>query len=50
MLGEEIYTENLESFIGNYSKQIVLGKYPDAIYLFEIKTSEGIVNRKLILQ
>ncbi|MEC9208982.1 MAG: LamG-like jellyroll fold domain-containing protein [Bacteroidota bacterium] len=50
MLGEEIYTENLESFVGNYNKQIMLGKYPDAIYLLEIKTSEGIVNRKLMLQ
>ena len=50
MLGEEIYTENLESFVGNYTKQIMLGKYPDATYLLEIKTSEGIVNKKLMLQ
>ena len=50
ILGEEVYTEDLESFVGNYSKQIMLGKYPDAIYLLEIKTSEGIVNKKLMLQ
>ena len=50
MLGEEVYTENLKGFVGNYTKQIMLGEYPDAIYLLEIRTSEGIVNKKLILQ
>jgi hypothetical protein len=50
MLGEEIYTENLESFIGNYTKQIILGKYPKAIYFLEIETEDGVINKKLILQ
>ncbi|MCS5550046.1 MAG: T9SS type A sorting domain-containing protein, partial [Gammaproteobacteria bacterium] len=50
ILGEEIYTENLESFIGTYTKQIMLGQYPNVIYLVEIKTNEGVVTRKLILQ
>ena len=50
MLGEEIYTENLESFIGNYTKQIILGKYPKAIYFLEIETDYGVINKKLILQ
>jgi hypothetical protein len=50
MLGGEIYKEYLEGFTGIYNKQIMLGKYSDAIYFFEIKTNEGVVNRRLILQ
>ena len=50
ILGGEIYKEYLGGFTGKYTKQIMLGKYSHAIYFFEIKTNEGVINRKLILQ
>ena len=50
LLGVEVYTESLESFVGNYSKQIMLGKYPKAIYFLVIETEDGVINKKLILQ
>ena len=49
-VGDIIFIDNLESYIGEYKKQISLKEYSKAIYLLEIKTDDGIVNKKLILQ
>jgi hypothetical protein len=50
VLGEVLYAETLNDFIGVYSKQVSLSNYSKAIYFLEIETNEGRVNKKLILQ
>ena len=50
VLGKEIYNEYLDDFTGVYNKKIMLGKYLDAIYFFEIKSNEGLLHRRLIIQ
>ena len=50
IVGEEIYTEELNQFDGTYTKAISLENYPKAVYFFEISTAEGTINKKLVLQ
>ena len=50
LLGEVVYTEKLNDFIGAYSKEISLSKYSKAVYFLEIETDDLRVNEKLILQ
>jgi len=50
IVGAEIYRENKEQFVGEYTKQISLDNYGKGIYFLEIETSAGIINKKLILQ
>jgi len=50
VIGENIFIESKQQFIGQYTKQIMLGKYPKAIYFLEIETDDGVINKKLILQ
>ncbi|MEE2931288.1 MAG: T9SS type A sorting domain-containing protein, partial [Bacteroidota bacterium] len=50
MLGEEIIIENMQQFIGEYTKVIDLNEYNKGIYLLEIITDQGTINKKLILQ
>jgi hypothetical protein len=50
LVGEIIFTENLENFEGEYTHQFNLSEYSKGIYLLEIDTDNGIVNKKLILQ
>jgi hypothetical protein len=49
-MGEEIVKEELEQFIGEYTQQINLKDNAKGIYFLEIKTNDGIINKKLILQ
>ena len=50
ILGEEILNENLEQFIGEYTKRINLSNNAKGIYFLEIGKTDGIINKKLILQ
>jgi hypothetical protein len=50
VLGEVIYHENKEEFIGDYTKKINLNNFDKGTYFLEIKTKSGIVNKKIILQ
>ncbi len=50
ILGEELINENLEQFIGEYTKQINLSNNAKGIYFLEIETNDGVINKKLILQ
>jgi hypothetical protein len=50
VMGEELINENLEQFIGEYTKQINLIENAKGIYFLEIETNDGIINKKLILQ
>ena len=50
IVGEVVYTENLQQFVGEYTKQINLQDNAKGIYFLEIETDAGIINKKLILQ
>ena len=50
ILGEELINENIEQFIGEYTKQLNLSNNAKGIYFLEIETKDGIINKKLILQ
>ncbi len=50
LVGKEIINDNLEQFVGEYTKQIDLTRNARGIYFLEIETKNGIVNKKLLLQ
>ena len=50
MVGEVIYTEGLEQFVGEYTKSINMSKYTKGVYFLEITTNNGVVNKKIVLQ
>tara|TARA_B100001057_G_scaffold214188_1_gene214550 strand:+ start:185 stop:5254 length:5070 start_codon:yes stop_codon:yes gene_type:complete len=50
VVGAEVYREDRENFIGEYTKQVSLDNYGKGIYFLEIETNDGIINKKLILQ
>jgi plastocyanin len=50
VIGEELINENLEQFIGEYTKQIDLSNNAKGIYFLEIQINDGMINKKLILQ
>jgi len=50
VVGEVVYTENLEQFVGEYTKAIDLTTYTKGVFFLEITTNNGVVNKKLILQ
>jgi hypothetical protein len=50
IIGEELINEELQQFIGEYTKQIDLSKNAKGIYFLEIETDSGVINKKLILQ
>jgi len=50
VIGEVIISEDLQQFIGEYTKQINLSDNAKGIYFLEIETNDGVVNKKLILQ
>jgi len=49
VLGNIIYKENKQQFIGEFVKQVDLNKFGKGIYFLEIETDKGIINKKLIL-
>ena len=50
MLGEELMKDDLQQYEGEYVKSIDLNRYNKGIYLLEIMTNRGTINKKLILQ
>ena len=50
LIGEELVNEDLQQFIGEYTKQIDLTNNAKGIYFLEIETKDGVINKKLILQ
>ena len=50
VLGEMISSDNLENFMGRFTKQVDLSNYANSIYFIEIKTDSGVINKKLIIQ
>ena len=50
LVGEIVFTENLEDFEGEYTNSFNLSEYSKGVYLLELDTDYGIINKKLILQ
>jgi PKD repeat protein len=50
VIGEELISDNLVKFIGEYTKQINLSDNAKGIYFLEIETNNEIINKKIILQ
>ena len=50
LVGEVIFTDNLENFEGEYIHSFNLSEYSKGIYLLELDMDQGIINKKLILQ
>ena len=50
LLGEIIFTDDLESFEGECAHSFNLSEYSKGVYLLELDTDSGIVTKKLILQ
>jgi hypothetical protein len=50
VVGEEIVLEELQEFVGEYTKQINLENDAKGIYFLEIETNDRIINKKLISQ
>ena len=49
-IGQIIFVENLEKFEGEYTHSFNLSEYSKGIYLLELDTDNGRVNKKLILE
>jgi hypothetical protein len=50
MIGEEVYTEELIEFVGSYNKVIDMNTQPKGVYFLEITTTNGGINKKIVLQ
>jgi hypothetical protein len=50
VVGEVLHFEDLQQFVGEYTKQVDLYKNAKGIYFLEITTNNGVVSKKLILQ
>ena len=50
IVGEVIYQESLEQFVGEYTKQISIGNNSKGIYFLEITDNSGTTNKKIIVQ
>ena len=50
LLGEVIFSESLKDFNGDFSRSIDLSQYPNAIYILQLNTKDGMINKKLVLE
>ena len=50
VVGEAIYTANLDQFVGQFTKEVSLATYPKGMYFLQITTDKGVVTKKLTLQ
>ena len=50
VVGEVVYTADLDQFVGQFTKEVSLATYPKGVYFLEITTDKGVINKKLILQ
>ena len=50
VIGELVYTEELQEFIGEYTKSIDLASSPRGIYFLQIEINHDVINTKLILE
>ena len=49
VVGEELMADDLQQFIGEYTKQINLHENAKGVYFLELETNDGIINKKVLL-
>ncbi|HKR05814.1 MAG TPA: ELWxxDGT repeat protein [Bacteroidia bacterium] len=49
-LGSRVYFSKEETTAGKFSKEINVKNLPNGIYFLEVKTKEGVVNKKVVVQ
>jgi hypothetical protein len=47
--GQAVFTENINSFSGDYLREIPVGQLPAGFYSLEIRTLSGITNKKILI-
>ncbi len=50
VIGQVIYTEKLNKYVGAYQKSIDVGEYAKGIYNLQLISGEGTVNRKIVVE
>ena len=50
LIGKEIIKEDMKQFVGQYVKSLDLSQYDKGVYLLEINTNFGKINKKMLLQ
>jgi len=50
LLGEEIVKEDIQKYVGEYFKSLDLSQFDKGVYLLEIKSKLGKINKKMLLQ
>ena len=50
VMGEIVYEDSLDQFIGEYTKRISIVDYSKGIYFLQITDNQGTINKKIILQ
>ncbi|HIE74195.1 MAG TPA: T9SS type A sorting domain-containing protein, partial [Flavobacteriales bacterium] len=50
VVGEAVYTADLDQFVGQFTKEVSLATYPKGVYFLQITTDKGVVTKKLTLQ
>ena len=48
--GKLILTEERQMFIGEYTKQVDLSKYPRGLYMVQIRTENEFITKRIVLQ
>jgi hypothetical protein len=49
-LGSLVYFSKEKTAGGKFSKEINAANLPDGIYFLEVKTKEGVLNKKVVVQ
>lgn len=50
VMGQLLFSENLEQFSGNYSKAYLLNELARGVYILQIKTEAGVLNERIIVE
>ena len=50
VVGEAVYSADLEQFVGQFTKEVSLATYPKGVYILHVTTHKGVVTKKLTLQ
>lgn len=50
VVGQVIYEEKLNKYVGNYQKVIDVGVYAKGVYTLQLLSDEGVINRKVVVE
>jgi len=50
LIGEKVFSDFRDNFIGNFKTSLNLAKFGKSMYLLEVKTNSNIYNKKLIIE